>query len=50
MLLRAPRTRAHRCMPAYVHPTHGPLNLATLLPWYTKRPDLGPKGYIASGR
>lgn len=37
-------------MPAYVHPTHGPLNLATLLPWYTKRPDLGPKGYIASGR
>ncbi|EFN51679.1 hypothetical protein CHLNCDRAFT_139911 [Chlorella variabilis] len=38
------------CMPAYCHPTHGPLNLATLLPWYTKLPDLGPKGYIAYGR
>jgi hypothetical protein len=37
-------------MPAYSHPTHGPLNLATLLPWYTRLPDLGPKGYIAFGR
>lgn len=39
-----------RCMPAYCHPTHGPLNLATMLPWYTKLPDLGPKGYVAFGR
>ncbi|KAI3439018.1 hypothetical protein D9Q98_001430 [Chlorella vulgaris] len=39
-----------KCMPAYCHPTHGPLNLATMLPWYTKLPDLGPKGYVAFGR
>ena len=47
-LARHPTPRS--CMPAYCHPTHGPLNLATLLPWYTKLPDLGPKGYIAYGR
>ena len=40
----------HSCLPAYSHPTAGPLNLVTLLPWYTKLPDLGPKGYIAYGR
>lgn len=47
----APPTRPpSSCMPAYVHPTHGCLNLATHLPWYTRLPDLGPKGYIAFGR
>lgn len=37
-------------MPAVAHPAGGPLNLACHLPWYTKLPDLGPKGYIAFGR
>ena len=46
-----PRPAPRRsCLPAYSHPTAGPLNLVTLLPWYTKLPDLGPKGYIAYGR
>lgn len=34
----------------YTHPTGGALNLANHLPWYTRLPDLGPKGYIAHGR
>ena len=38
------------CFPMVCHPTAGPLNLANHLPWYTKLPDLGPKGYIAYGR
>ncbi|PRW58740.1 DNA polymerase eta isoform B [Chlorella sorokiniana] len=40
----------NRCLPAYTHPTSGALNLACHLPWYTRLPDLGPKGYIAFGR
>lgn len=40
-------------MGAYTHPTSrgsGLLNLANHLPRYCRRPDLGPKGYIAYGR
>ncbi|KAH7434700.1 hypothetical protein KP509_06G031200 [Ceratopteris richardii] len=33
----------------YTHPTRGMLNLATKLPKYTAKPDLGPKTYIAYG-
>ncbi len=43
-------TTCRRCLPAYTHPTGGALNLACHLPWYTRLPDLGPKGYIAFGR
>ena len=41
---------ARRCLPELCHPSLGPLNLATMLPKYTVRPDLGPKGYVACGR
>lgn len=37
-------------MPEYTHPTAGPLNLATKLPFWINPPDLGPKAYIAYGR
>eukprot|EP00250_Pteridium_aquilinum_P011579 c20166_g1_i3 orf=378-4919(+) len=33
----------------YTHPLQGMLNLATKLPKYTAKPDLGPKTYIAYG-
>ncbi|KAH7438264.1 hypothetical protein KP509_04G008000 [Ceratopteris richardii] len=33
----------------YTHPTRGMLNLATKLPKYSAKPDLGPKTYIAYG-
>ena len=38
------------CMPEYMHPTLGELNLASQLPSVSVPPDLGPKGYIAFGR
>ena len=38
------------CMPEYMHPKEGVLNLATKLPSTAVPPDLGPKGYIAFGR
>lgn len=33
----------------YTHPKHGVLNLASKLPDYVMKPDLGPKTYIAYG-
>ena len=38
------------CMPEYMHPNGGVLNLASKLPESAVPPDLGPKGYIAFGR
>ncbi len=38
------------CMPEYMHPNGGVLNLASKLPPTAVPPDLGPKGYIAFGR
>lgn len=37
-------------VPMWTHPLHGPLNMATLLPDWTNRTDLGPKTYIAYGQ
>lgn len=36
---------------SYTHPgVQGTLNLASMLPSYSRKPDLGPKGYCAFGR
>jgi hypothetical protein len=40
----------NECMPEYMHPHGGVLNLASKLPLTAVPPDLGPKGYIAFGR
>lgn len=40
----------NECMPEYMHPSGGVLNLAAKLPETAVPPDLGPKGYIAFGR
>jgi lysine-specific demethylase 3 len=48
--LRAPTKCYCSCLPEYMHPTEGPLNLATMLPSDMKAPDLGPKVYIAYGQ